>query len=166
VRTRPATADDIPQVAANVAAGFDSFREFAPAGWEPPPVSPDEGPWLRERTWCMVGDEHGGVVAHVLFGPALTPEDDGRRPIPGLAHLYHLFVRRSFWGTGVAKELLDAAVAEMEARGHTQARLFTPAQQVRARRFYIREGWALAAEPRFEPLMGLELVELRRWIGS
>jgi GNAT superfamily N-acetyltransferase len=170
VITRPATPDDIPQLAANVAAGFDTYRAFAGEEWEPPaiPVAEQYG---QEGTWCLVGDENGGVVGHVLFGPAITSrgaDEDGvaGRPIPGLAHLYHLFVRQSFWGTGLAKELLDGAVDEMEARGYTQARLFTPAGQVRARRFYAREGWALAAEPVFEPFLGLDIVELRRWIGT
>ena len=165
MRTRLGTPHDVPFLAANVAAGFETYRAFAPEGWVPPNV-PVAEQYAREGTWCMVGEERGGVIGHVLFGPAMSSRLDDARPVPGLAHLYHLFVRESFWGTGLAKELLAAAVAEMEAREYTQARLFTPAQQVRARRFYAREGWTLAAEPEHEPFLGLDVVELRRWIGE
>jgi hypothetical protein len=41
-------------------------------------------------------------------------------------------------------------------------RLYTPARHARARAFYAREGWAQEGEPTYEPMLGLELVELRR----
>jgi GNAT superfamily N-acetyltransferase len=165
VRLRLATIDDEPSLAANFAAGFETYREFAPAGWNPPKV-PVRQEFRRPGAWIMVGEEHGGVVGHVMFGPAMSSRFQDAKPIPGLAHLYHLFVRQSFWGTGLATQLLNAAVEEMEAQGYTQARLFAPAQQARARRFYAREGWTLAAEPRHEPALGIGVVELRRWIGE
>ena len=52
----------------------------------------------------------------------------------------YLFVDESHWGTGLARELHGRA---MEALGDRSARLFTPEAQVRARRFYEREGWRL-----------------------
>ena len=41
-------------------------------------------------------------------------------------------------------------------------RLFTPAAQARARRFYEREGWALARPPAFDERIGLDIAEYRR----
>jgi hypothetical protein len=45
-------------------------------------------------------------------------------------------------------------------------RLFTPADQARARRFYEREGWTLRAEPYFEAALGLDLVLSRDSSGE
>ena len=53
-------------------------------------------------------------------------------------------------------------LAEARARGFAAMRLFTPAPQARARRFYEREGWALARPPAFDERMGLEIAEYRR----
>jgi hypothetical protein len=44
-------------------------------------------------------------------------------------------------------------------------RLFTPAGQVRARRFYEREGWTVAGEPYDDEDLHLEIVEYRRALG-
>jgi GNAT superfamily N-acetyltransferase len=88
--------------------------------------------------------------------------DEDRAVIPGLAHLWMLFIREPWWGTGLASRLLALAVEEAGARGYDAMRLYTPAGQARARAFYEREGWAIAGEAMFEPMLGLELVEYRR----
>jgi hypothetical protein len=48
----------------------------------------------------------------------------------------------------------------MLTQGYERARLFTPSQHVRARRFYERRGWALG-EQRLDLNLGLELAEYR-----
>jgi GNAT superfamily N-acetyltransferase len=53
-----------------------------------------------------------------------------------------LFVVPDSWGTGVAGRLLDRAVELIAASGATTARLDVMADNVRARRFYERRGWA------------------------
>ena len=165
MNVRPAVHNDVPALEANLAAGFETYREFAPQNWVPPKIRMSEL-FQSEGTRCWVGEVNGGVVAHVLYGRAMSSRYTDAKPIPGMAHLQQLFVRQAFWGTGLATDLLAAAVAGMEEDGYGQARLFTPAQQARARRFYSREGWTLAAEPRHEPGLGLGVVELRRWIGE
>ena len=54
-----------------------------------------------------------------------------------------LYVRPEAWGTGVAGELHDRAVAAIRAAGHERARLWVLEENVRARRFYERRGWVL-----------------------
>ena len=81
---------------------------------------------------------------------------------PGLAHFRQLFVTRAHWGTGLATRLHAAALDEARLRGFTAMRLFTPAAQERARRFYEREGWALARPPAFEERIGLDIAEYHR----
>lgn len=66
--------------------------------------------------------------------------------VPGLAHLWQLFVLPEWWGRGVAALLHDAAIAEMRAQGYRVGRLVTPSPHVRARRFYERRGWSPVEE--------------------
>ena len=86
------------------------------------------------------------------------PSGGCRALVPGVAHLWQLFVLPDWWGRGVAPVLHDAAIAEMQARGYLSARLYTPAQHVRARRFYERRGWSAHGEAWNEDL-GLPLTE-------
>jgi GNAT superfamily N-acetyltransferase len=145
----------------------DSFRDyltFAPPDWEPPALE-EEGSWMREHLghpdmWCQVAEADGEHLGHVAFLPAAiarAPTDE-----PGLAHFCTLFVRPSHWGTGLATELHRNAVGDAAARGYSTMRLFTPAGQTRARRFYEREGWIATGEPFHDDDFGLAVVEYRR----
>lgn len=51
------------------------------------------------------------------------------------------YVRADQIGTGLAADLLAAAEAELEARGHKIARLDCGTGNDRARRFYNKNGW-------------------------
>ncbi len=162
---RVATAADAAAIVAVTAEGFDGYRAFAPVGWEPPSAAQElarlEELVGRDDVWYLVAEQAGEVVGHVGFLPAASlawaPVDD-----PGLVHFRQLFVREAHWGSGLATTLHAAALDEARARGFTAMRLFTPARQDRARRFYEREGWALARPPGFEGRIGLEIAEYRR----
>jgi ribosomal protein S18 acetylase RimI-like enzyme len=160
VNLRTATADDAPALLARMAEGFESYRGFAPEGWEPPMPTTEmmRGRIMSPSAWTLVAED-GGLAGHVAF---LGSEESGHpEPDPALAHLWQLFVRPRDWGTGTATDLLARAVAEARARGFTEMRLFTPSGQARARRFYEREGWTAVRE--FDdPRLGLAVVEYRR----
>ena len=161
---RLASVDDAEEVARSAVEGFETYREFAPAGWTPPSLQ-SETETVRARledpdTWCLLAESGDGVAGHVGFLPSARARRPGTDR--GLAHLWQLFVRRPFWGTGLAVRLLHAAVEEAADRGFATMRLFTPAGQARARRFYEREGWTLAQEPFADADFGLPLVEYRR----
>ena len=164
---RRAELADAPVLAETVRQGFESYREFLPPGWDPPPEE-FERSRIEERlsadAWCLIafaGDEPAGHVA-LLPAREETGESEDRLLIPGLAHLWMLFVRRPWWGSGLAPHLLSLAVAEAAHRGFSEMRLFTPHGQVRARRFYEREGWSTNGIAMPEPMLGLDLVEYRR----
>jgi GNAT superfamily N-acetyltransferase len=109
--------------------------------------------------WSRLALDDGRVVGHVLFEPARTHRDwDGL--VPGVAHVAHVFVDEEWWGTGLAARLLEAAVVEARSQGYHAARLWTPAGQARARAFYAREGWHESGATRFEPALGLDIVEV------
>ena len=159
-RATPADADALAEI---VVDGFASYLEFAPAGWKAPDrLELALGFAVQLQTadrWCWIAEAGGAGVGQV----AIMPVSLSRVPVdePDLAHLSHLFVRRSAQGTGVAKRLLTLAHDEARAAGFTAIRLFTPADHARARRFYEREGWKPRGERFFEPPIGLDLIEYR-----
>ena len=81
---------------------------------------------------------------------------------PHMAHLIHLFVRERWWGVGIAPALLADVMAAARASGATHMRLYTPALQARARRFYAREGFVEDGPPVPHQALGLDVVLLRR----
>jgi GNAT superfamily N-acetyltransferase len=160
---RAAGAADAERLARLVVDGVQDYRSFAPSGWTPPSLA-DEVEHLHEllpdpHVWCLLAERDGELVGEVTVLPAARaarPVDD-----PALAHLRSLFVRSDFWGTGLASALNAAAVAAARERGFAQLRLFTPAGQRRARRFYEREGWKPVGDEFHDPGPGLVLVEYR-----
>ena len=84
------------------------------------------------------------------------------RPVlPGVAHLWQLFVLPEWWGRGAAPILHEAAVSEMRLGGFERSRLYTPSHHARARRFYERRGWT-AGDEDFND--GLQLVLTEYWL--
>jgi GNAT superfamily N-acetyltransferase len=163
MRYRDATAADAEALARTVIDGFEHYRTFAPAGWEPPPLAVELEVAQRllpdERVWALVAEDDGRIVGQISILPAAmagVPADD-----PALAHLRNLFVEPAHWGTGLAATLLHAGAAEARERGFRAMRLFTPAGQGRARRFYEREGWRRVGEEFSAPELGLPLIEYR-----
>jgi GNAT superfamily N-acetyltransferase len=163
MRIRPATLDDVPDLTETMRQGFAGYAAFLPRGWAPPPAE-EEAAGIRERlgnAWCVIAHDAPGVAGHVAFFSAGERTGD-EAPIPGLAHLWMLFVREPWWGSGLARTLLAMAVDEAAAQGYDAMRLYTPAGHARARRFYEREGWTAVGEPRYHPMLALDLVEYRR----
>ena len=157
---------DAPQIAELVVGGFETYRAFAPAGWDPPPLAHETATvaaaLAKPGTWCRIAEDGAELVGHVGFLAA----QDARVPLeePGFAHFWQLFVRQDWWGSGLAKHLHEAALAAALQRGHTGLRLFTPAGHARGRRFYEREGWTLHGEPLYNEAFEMLLAEYRRSI--
>jgi GNAT superfamily N-acetyltransferase len=161
---RPPTVDDAAAMVAVTVEGFSGYRSFAPAEWVAPSAT-EELERLRhllvdDDVWYRVAEHEGELVGHVGFLPSRL--SFARIDDAGLAHFRQLFVRTAHWGTGLATRLHAAAIDEARARGFDAMRLFTPAGQRRARRFYEREGWSLARPPAYDERLGLEIAEYRR----
>jgi GNAT superfamily N-acetyltransferase len=163
---RIAVPDDAQALASTTRLGFESYRAWAPEGWQPPSHALEVRS-IRERlrqatTWCaMAVDAEGEPAGHV----GITHAAERERPhirIEGRAHLWMLFVRPPWWGTGLAARLHTLALEEAARQGYASIRLYTPYGAARARAFYEREGWELASRAFPEPLLGLDLVEYRR----
>ena len=165
VTVRPATLADAPAMADTVHEGFETYRAWTPAGWEPPPrtlhLASIRGRLRDPGTWSVMAECDGEPAGHAALVPARAMSRPPE-PLDGLAHVWMLFLREAHWGTGLAADLLARTSAEAEARSYRAIRLFTPGEHARARRFYEREGWRLEGEPRYEPGLALVLVEYRR----
>ena len=162
LRLRRGTAADAPELARTMQLSFESYREFAPEGWTPPPPEEEH---LRTRladpqVWCLVAEYGAAMAGHVALLPASThrvPDPD-----PKVAHLWQLFLRERHWGSGLAGALHAAALKEASARGFASMRLFTAAPHRRAARFYEREGWIAAGAAEDDWGLGMALMIYRR----
>ena len=87
-------------------------------------------------------------------GRIFVAEDDGE--IVGVAGigdcwLNGFYVMPDHWGSGLALQLHDTAVAAIRESGCDQAHLWVLEENHRARRFYERHGWKLNEETRVVP---------------
>jgi GNAT superfamily N-acetyltransferase len=157
---RSASTEDVPVLLAVVQEGFETYSDIAPAGWKAPDQLAHVEQMREEMAdpafFCRVAEVEGELAGVVTWLPAVAASPDGFVPD---VHFRHLFVLERYWGSGIAVELHDAAVEEMRQRGVETARLYTPADQARARRFYEREGWKLRVDRYFDPKIGFDIVE-------
>jgi GNAT superfamily N-acetyltransferase len=146
---RPAAPGDEPALAALIAACDETYRDWAPAGWEPPPPGRELERWRGRITdgswWTRVAVERAGerVVGLVCFTQAVAERAGGTRtmdPIPGRAHVSAVFCHPDRWREGIAAGLLALAEDAMRAADYAEAQLWTP-EQAPAGRFYEAEGW-------------------------
>jgi GNAT superfamily N-acetyltransferase len=153
-----ATAADAPEMAETVGIGFATYREFAPPGWQPPPFAVEVAA-IRSR---MVGDDAWALLARdgddAPAGHVALLAD----PAPNTVYLWQLFLRPEHWGTGLADRLHEAFLEAARARGYRRARLRTPFDQRRSRRFYARNGWETDGLATFEDKLGLDLLVYTR----
>jgi GNAT superfamily N-acetyltransferase len=159
LKLRTAQPEDVPALLDISREGFETYRSFAPEGWEPPHFEESDVVAIEDVATWILAEEDAEPVGHVL----LIPASRSREPVddPRLGHLLMLFVRRRNWGTPVARSLHEAMLDAAADRGFTELRLFTPAGQKRARRFYEREGWRAVGDfP--APHLGFDVVQYRR----
>lgn len=121
---------------------FALQRAACVAGMEhifPPDLYPYPDDAIRERwrnaTGTVLVAERGGEPVGVVLV-------DG-------CWLHGFYVRPDHWGTGVAAELHDAALAELG--GCAEVKLWVLEENHRARRFYEKHGWFENGETRVVP---------------
>ena len=164
---RPITPEDAGAAHEVTMAGFRTYHAFAPEGWQPPSDMGAEGATkrlARDGSYGVVAVDVDGVVGFAAYEPAREETDEGFAGplIPGLAHVWAVFVAESHWGRGVATGLLAVLTDHMRTAGFGQARLYVAAGQTRARAFYAREHWRDTTKPFIVEKLGLELLEMRR----
>jgi GNAT superfamily N-acetyltransferase len=152
-----ATAADAAEMAETVGIGFDTYHAFAPPGWAPPPfaveVAAIRSRMVGEDAWALLARDGDAPAGHI----ALLPD-----PAPRNVYLWQLFIRPPHWGTGLADRLHEEFLAASRTRGYRTARLRTPFDQGRSRRFYERNGWQTDGVASYEEKLGLDLLVYTR----
>ena len=157
---REGARHDLGAMADNLDAGFASYRTWSPARWEPPLRTEMLLGMLQrfasDGSWSFIGLADNVPAGHVTARPEV---DEGDEPVPGCTRLTHLFLRRDYWGSGLAKILHDTMLDSMRERGYTRAVLWTPIGADRARGFYAKHGWQPTGAVDPDNSLGLELME-------
>jgi GNAT superfamily N-acetyltransferase len=163
VRLRRAGAEDAALVSETLDEGFASYADWAP-GWSNPTDEAAPGRLARRLAspdvWALIALDGDDVAGHVAVAEH-SPSPVAAAP-PGHAKLWQIFVRARWQGTGLATTLLREAEREAIGRGFLHMALWTPRDNMRARRFYEREGWSTSGREQEENPMGLPLVEYVR----
>jgi GNAT superfamily N-acetyltransferase len=163
IGVRRASVADGRGLAKAVFESLGDYAAFAPPGWTAPSLEEIDEEWYEsladEDVYCVVAESKGQVVGQITLLPAteaLRPNDD-----PALGHIRNFFVSRDLWGAGLAGNLHRAALDAARERGFSELRLFVPAGQARARRFYERVGWLPIDNRLDDPISEFTLIEYR-----
>jgi GNAT superfamily N-acetyltransferase len=166
---RAGSAADAAQIAAVQREGwFAAYEGIIPVEIINRVTTPDHGARVRQtfrtRPWqrmlvAVAADEEGpvqegeptafGIVGYASFGPETdvlsapwphpltTHGEDG-----SVAELYALYVRPVWWSTGTGRALMERVLARTSELGYRSITLWVLRDNLRARRFYERAGFA------------------------
>jgi GNAT superfamily N-acetyltransferase len=81
--------------------------------------------------------------------------------VPGYAELAAIHVDPDAWGHGVGQALLAAARAHLLDSGFRHAILWVLVGNVRAERFYVKDGWAPDGSRRTDTVWGVQVDDQR-----
>ena len=143
VTVRDATADDARSIAeVHVASWRWAYRGQVPDRiLDELSVDEREAMWRRtleegkERTAVAV-DESGSLAGFVGTGPAGDDDADERT-----GEVYAIYVLEDAAGSGIGTALLRRGEDDLRSDGYRRATLWVLTSNVRAHRFYERNGW-------------------------
>jgi ribosomal protein S18 acetylase RimI-like enzyme len=128
---RPATADDVPAIAAVFHQGWHDVHP----GRVPDGLTERRTPEaFFDRVTARVAETDETTVAEVdgrVVGFVMVHDDEAEQ----------VYVDRDFRGTSVASLLLSEAERQIAAAGHDEAFLVVVRGNERAQAFYARQGW-------------------------
>jgi ribosomal protein S18 acetylase RimI-like enzyme len=150
MKVRPADVEDLDELARVHATSSEA------AYGRPRDIERTREAWrvaLESDASVFVVEADSGIVGVLSVGPA--------REAPGAGEVYVIYVLPEAWGS-VAGQLLLERAHEVLAERYDDAVLTVLAGNLRARRFYERNGWELD-ELRTEPHFGGEPTEVARY---
>lgn len=125
---RPASVEDAPAIAAIWEPGWhDAHDGVVPEEL----VAARDSASFRRRATERIGDTTVAVVDGEVAGFAIIHGDE----------VDQVYVAARHRGAGVADALMADAEARIRASGHARAWLAVVGPNLRARRFYERQGW-------------------------
>ncbi len=159
---REGRRQDLSAMADNLEGGFASYRAWSPTGWEPPLRTEMLLGMMQRMTqdgsWTFLGLVDNMPAGHVTARPETDEHDEH---VAGTTRLTNLFLRRDYWGSGLATLLHDRLLDSMRERGYSTAVLWTPVGAARARAFYAKLAWEPTGALDPDNGLGLELMQYR-----
>ena len=107
------------------------------------------------QPWTVVASEAGVIRGFATTSPARDPE------MPDHGELCALYVDPERWGCGIGTALIAAARMRLLDIGFRSAVLWILAGNVRAERFYRRDGWAPDCACRTDTVWSVKVEEIR-----
>jgi ribosomal protein S18 acetylase RimI-like enzyme len=108
--------------------------------------------WEQDTHRLTVADLAGEIVGFTYVGPSETP---------GAAELYAIHVDPGLVGSGLGRELMVSALAQLAEVGGDRGVLWVLEENRRARRFYESGGWTPDGGTRVEAISGEPVQQLR-----
>ena len=144
ITLREATLADVPAIVAVQAKTWreayrglvdDAFLEAIPMQqW----IESWRAHLFARDTHAIVAEDGGRVIGFASVG---TP-DDAATAKDGIAELHTIYIEAAYYGRGVGRMLITAALDRMRAEGFEEAILWVLEGNERGRRFYELGGWA------------------------
>ncbi len=104
--------------------------------------------WIAQKQ----SRSHGNAAFAILRGETVGMVVVGQWPEDAaIGYLFHCYLVPGARGVGLASQLDDYAVSRLDASGHLAARLSVAQSNLRALRFYEKQGWTLAGPRRDQP---------------
>jgi GNAT superfamily N-acetyltransferase len=156
ISVRKAGFDDARGVLDCLRLAFEPYRErYTPAGYADTVVGPENiDRRLAAMTVLVATEREGQVIGTIGF--ERLPTGDG--------HIRGMSVLPSRQGSGVAQQLLDAALEGLRRLGCKRAILDTTEPLTRAIRFYERNGFRRSGH--VGDFFGMALIEYVKTIGE
>jgi GNAT superfamily N-acetyltransferase len=110
----------------------------------------------HERDAVLVAERDGEVVGFVHACASRDP-DSG----PATGEVTAIYVRRSQWGRGIGKALLEGATDRLRDSGFADATLWVLETNAATRRFYESQGWQLEGSKKVDWQGDVGLREVR-----
>jgi putative acetyltransferase len=133
---RDAVDADGPSLALLIARVFAEYAGVRFLAEEFPELEAPASHYASRAGRLMVGEDDGRILASFAIVPT---------HVPGVAEFLKVYVDRSLRGQGVARRLLDLALAEARAGGATAISLWSDLKFVEGHRFYLRNGFQRGA---------------------
>ncbi len=150
--TRLARESDVPGILECLRSAFGPYRsEYTVRAYRDTTLTQASAyrRLMDMAVWVVVGRD-GTILATLSWA----------RESSRTAHLRGMAVDPSWQGTGIAQQLLDRVVAEIEGEGIEEITLDTTLPLRRAARFYERNGFRRSG--RVRDYFGIPLIEYRR----
>ncbi len=157
LRIRPATPDELPELAAIWAAAAVARRAAAgipAAGLTATDEQASAESLLTARSRLsstfVLAAERDRLVGMAMAMQALHNDGAGPGDVPGLLHVSMVAVRPEAWGEGIGTELVRAVLSAAVDRGYQRAQLWTQQSNARGRDLYARLGFTRTGRSRLD----------------